>query len=134
MNFVIDGITIPSYSLSEWDGQPIKNHLPEELKTRLKTENQWMEIGYKLKAEATAYDLHPSFMAKKFFTYYLDKDVEPMKTEDIEINCLTCNFRSKNSYCFIAGGYVGRINKCSEWELKENFCISETDEKENRHE
>ena len=31
--------------LSSYDGLPVKNHLPVELRERFKTENQWLESG-----------------------------------------------------------------------------------------
>mgnify|MGYP003291098709 CR=1 FL=1 len=62
---------------SEWDGLPIKSKLPEELKTRLKTENQWLEEGFVIKPDATFYEMHPSALSKKTVFYFLDKDVEP---------------------------------------------------------
>ena len=34
--------------LSSYDGLPVKNHLPVELRERFKTENQWLESGYVL--------------------------------------------------------------------------------------
>lgn len=63
---------------SEWDGLPIKNKLPEELKARLKTEEQWFDNGYVLKENAAPYEMHPSVLAKRTCVYYLDTDVEPM--------------------------------------------------------
>ena len=31
--------------LSSYDGLPVKNHLPVELRERFKTENQWLGAG-----------------------------------------------------------------------------------------
>ena len=50
--------------------------------------------------------------------YYLDTDVVKMDGNDIPKNCLTCNYRSEQSFCVIVGDYVGEINRCSEWESK----------------
>lgn len=41
-----------------------------------------------------------------------------MDGNDIPKNCLTCNYRSEQSFCVIVGDYVGEINRCSEWESK----------------
>lgn len=69
----IDGIEI--IRLSEWDGLPIKNKLPEALKTRLKTEEQWFDDGFVLKEDVVSYEMHPSVLSKKTCLYYLDTDV-----------------------------------------------------------
>lgn len=101
--------------LSEWDGLPVKNHLPSELKERMKTENQWLEAGYVVKAQATAYELHPSALAKRTCTYYLDEDVEAIHTDNAPRNCMTCSIRSGH-YCPVASDYVGSSYCCSEYE------------------
>ena len=108
----IDNIEV--FRFSEWDGLPIKNHLPDELKERMKTENQWLEYGYVIKVDAPAYEMHPSVMAKKTFVYYLDKDVEAITGENTPKNCLTCSMR-EGRFCAIAGDYVSSKNCCSEW-------------------
>ena len=46
------------------------------------------------------------------------RDVVKMDGNDIPKNCLTCNYRSEQGFCVIAGDYVGEINRCSEWESK----------------
>lgn len=108
----IDGVEI--LRLSEWDGLPIKNHLPVTLKDRMKTENQWLESGYVVKGTATAYKMHPSAMAKRTFVYYLDEDVEPVTAEDAPKNCMTCSIRN-GRFCVVAGDFVSSKNSCSEW-------------------
>lgn len=109
----IENITI-TY-LSEWDGLPVKNHLPIELKERFLTSNQWLEKGYVLKANAVGYDMHPSAPAKRTFCYFIDTEVEKITDSNMNKCCLTCKYRENNSYCFVAGDFVGRINCCSEW-------------------
>lgn len=108
----IDGV-IATY-LSEWDGLPVKNHLPAELQDRLKTENQWLEAGFVLKEGAQKYELHPSALAKRLCAYYLDVDVEPMAAASAHQNCMTCQIRS-GRWCVVAGGFVGANQRCSEW-------------------
>lgn len=108
----IDGVEI--YRFSDWDGLPIKNHLPAELKERLKTQNQWLEDGYVLKKGAKKYEMHPSVMAKRTSIYYLDSDVEEARGSNAPKNCLTCTIR-RGRFCMIAGDYVGAKNCCSEW-------------------
>lgn len=108
----IDGV-ITTY-LSEWDGLPVKNHLPAELQDRLKTENQWLEAGCVLKEGAKKYELHPSALAKRLCAYYLDVDVEPMASASDPQSCLTCKLCS-GRYCVVAGDFVGANQRCSEW-------------------
>lgn len=108
----IDGVTV-TY-LSEWDGLPVKNHLPAELQSRLKTKSQWLEAGCVLKDGARKYELHPSAMAKRLCTYYLDVDVEPVMPGSAPQSCLTCQLRS-GRYCVVAGDFVGANQRCSEW-------------------
>lgn len=108
----IDGVTV-TY-LSEWDGLPVKNHLPAELQDRLKTENQWLEAGYVLKAGARKYELHPSALAKRLCAYYLDVDVEPVAPASDPQSCMTCQRRA-GRHCVVAGGFVGANQRCSEW-------------------
>ena len=54
--------------LSSYDGLPVKNHLPVELRERFKTENQWLESGY--------LEMHPTAVSRTLCTYYLDTQVE----------------------------------------------------------
>lgn len=108
----IDGITVVRFS--DWDGLPIKNHLPVELQERMKTANQWMMDGYILKPGATPYEMHPSVLAKKTCVYYLDSDAERVDQENDPKNCSTCSYR-KNRWCDIAGDYVKATGRCSEW-------------------
>ena len=62
--------------LSSYDGLPVKNHLPVELKERFKTENQWLESGYVLVAGAVGLEMHPTAVSRTLCTYYLDTQVE----------------------------------------------------------
>lgn len=109
----IDGVVVTYFS--DWDGLPVKNHLPAELKERMKTENQWLEAGYLLKAGATKYEMHPSVLSKRLCTYYLDLDVEMVTGANAPRSCLTCQLR-EGRYCVVAGDFVGAKNCCSEWE------------------
>lgn len=108
----IDGIKVNCFA--DVDGIPIKNHLPLELRERLKTENQWLEDGYIVKATAVPYDMHPSVLSKRTFTYYLDEDVEVIAPENAPRNCLTCSIQ-KGRFCAVAGDYVSSKHCCSEW-------------------
>lgn len=107
----IDGIEI--IYLSNYDGRPIKNHLPEELKKRLWTENQWLEKGFIVKEGMKGYEMHSNMMGKKLFTYFLDNQVEKIN-EDEEI-CATCRIR-ENRYCIVMGDYINMTGHCSEWQ------------------
>jgi len=104
--------------LSSWDGLPVKNHLPPELCARMKTENQWLEAGYILKKDATKYEMHPSALAKRLFTYYLDIDTEKVMRSNAPKNCMTCSIR-RGRFCDVAGDYVSSKNGCSEWTFAE---------------
>lgn len=106
----IEGIEITC--LSEYDGKPVKNHLPEVLKNRFMTENQWLEQGYSIKKNEQGYEMHSNMMGKKLFTYYLDNQVEKI-SEDEEV-CATCKLRS-NRYCMVMNDYVKMNGHCSEW-------------------
>lgn len=50
--------------LSSYDGLPVKNHLPVELRERFKTENQWLESGYVLVAGAVGLEMHPTAVSR----------------------------------------------------------------------
>ena len=56
--------------LSSYDGLPVKNHLPVELRERFKTENQWLESGYVLVAGAVGLEMHPTAVSRTLCTYY----------------------------------------------------------------
>lgn len=101
--------------ISEYDGKPVKNHLPVEIKERLLTKNQWLAKGYQPKQDATIYAMHPTYMSKILCDYYLDTDVEPIP-DDLEC-CATCKYRNKRtSYCIWVGDYVSVTASCSEYE------------------
>ena len=95
-----------------------KNKLPKELQRRLFTRKQWLEKGFILKDGAREYPMHSQKNYRNRVIYYLDTDVVKMDGNDIPKNCLTCNYRSEQSFCVIVGDYVGEINRCSEWEGK----------------
>ena len=94
------------------DGKPIKTKLPEELKERLYTKNQWLERKYKVKDDAVGYEMYSSMLGSKLFIYYLDTQVEKMTSED-KI-CATCTIRL-NRFCPVAGDYVNMNGYCSNW-------------------
>ena len=110
----IDGIEVIYFS--DWDGLPVKNHLPEELRARMKTENQWLEEGFVPRPNAPKFEMHPSSLAKKTCVYYLNTDVQKANLVSTPKNCMTCNIRT-GRYCVVAGGYVGARNCCSEWTI-----------------
>lgn len=109
----IDGISVTRFS--DFDGLPIKNHLPESLRERMKTENQWLESGYFLKPGATKYEMHPSVLSKRLCSYYLDTDVEKPDPANVPKNCMTCRIRD-GRYCCVAGDYISAKHCCSEWD------------------
>ena len=66
------------------DYLPIKNHLPHDLAVKLKTKNQWSDLGFVPKSDATRYDLHPDLMSRRTFGYYYEDDVIGNKGEWFE--------------------------------------------------
>jgi len=107
----IDGIEITC--LSEYDGKPVKNHLPAELRDRLMTKNQWLEQGCTPKENEQGYEMHSNMMGKRLFVYYLDSQVE--KIESDEEMCANCSLRT-NRFCIVMGDYVKMDGHCSEWD------------------
>lgn len=103
--------------LSEYDGKIVKNHLPEEVKNRFLTKNQWLEKGFVPKENAVAIAMHPSWMSKILCEYYLDSDVEPV-SDSLEC-CGTCKIY-KNRFCIISGEHVSVNNRCSEYDKIQN--------------
>lgn len=102
--------------LSSYDGLPVKNHLPAEIKDRFKTENQWLENGYQLVAGVVGIEMHPSAMSKRLYTYYIDSQVLHYSEFDKDSQiCATCRMR-ENRYCPFAGEYVSMKHSCSEWD------------------
>lgn len=55
---------------SDYDGLPIKNRLPDELRNAFKTRKQWLELGRVPSGTATAVPMHPNSMNKKLIDYY----------------------------------------------------------------
>lgn len=105
---------------SEYDGKIVKNHLPEEIKKKFYTKNQWLEKGFIPKENAIGYEMHPTRMNKKLCCYYLDSDVEAV-SDSLEI-CAACrwygqgDYGKHNRYCIIFGGYPGANHHCSEFD------------------
>ena len=114
---IIDGIEITTYSA--YDGMPIKNEVPQELRERLKTRNQWFELGFVPKTDAVAYDFHPNDQHKLLRSYYLDTDVISSKDPSAPTPkiCKYCEYRYYK-WCPIAGDKVPDTHHCSEWEEK----------------
>lgn len=109
----IDGFEITRFS--EYDELPIKNHLPPELRDRMKTERQWLDAGFLLKPEATKYEMHPAVLSKRTFIYYLDSDVEEMTMDNApDHKCITCSYRPKK-FCLLQEAYVSPLGSCHEW-------------------
>lgn len=67
--------------LSEYDSKIVKSRLPENLKLRFLTKNQWLEKGFVPKKDATIYKMHPASLNKKTCDYYFDEDIEPCSKE-----------------------------------------------------
>lgn len=101
--------------LSEYDGKIVKTRLPENLKLRFLTKNQWLEKGFVPKENAVIYEMHPASLNKKTCNYYFDEDIEPCSKE---LKCCATCKTYKNKYCVIAGEYVSVNSKCSEYESK----------------
>ena len=54
---------------------PVKNHLPHDLAVKLKTKNQWLDLGFFQDSDATPYEMHPDLIAKRTYVYYHEDDV-----------------------------------------------------------
>ena len=98
--------------VSEYDGKPVKNKLPAELRNRFLTENQWLEKGYIVKDGMVGYEMHSTIMGKKLFTYYLDTQVEEIR-KGVEM-CANCKIRD-NRFCILREDYINMTGHCSEW-------------------
>lgn len=109
---IIDG-TDYEVRLSEYDNAPIKNKLPEELKSKFLTKKQWLEEGKIPKDDAKEYSMHPNAMNKKLCIYYFENDVVEL-SEDVEL-CANCSIRENSRFCMVAGDYVNMEGHCSEW-------------------
>ena len=104
--------------LSDYDGLPIKNKLPIELREKFKTKNQWLEEGMQVKEDAKFYEMHPNAMNKKLCEYFLDTEVKPLDG-NLEI-CANCRFRRLDEgRCPVAGDFVSLRGHCSEWDKKQ---------------
>lgn len=83
-----------------------------------RTENQWVEAGYRLKPGAQGRKMYATRMAAmhegRVYTYYLPEQVEKrVRNEDTKI-CRNCGVR-EGRYCCVAGDYVKADHRCSEW-------------------
>ena len=102
---------------SDYDGKPIKNKLPEDLKCRFRTEKQWLDEGKQIKENARFVEMHPNAMNKKLCKYYLDEEVEPLSA-DKEI-CANCVLRNvEEGRCPVMGSFVSSSGHCSEWQVE----------------
>lgn len=105
---------LTNVTTSMYDGKPIKNKLPEELKSRFLTEKQWIDEGKQIKENAKFVEMHPNSMNKKLCKYYFDEEVEPLSA-DAKI-CANCSLRtSEYGRCPVAGSFVSGVGYCSEW-------------------
>ena len=57
------------------DLYPVKNHLPAELGALFKTARQWEDLGVGISGDAVEYEMHPTMMSYKTYTYYHEDDV-----------------------------------------------------------
>lgn len=111
----MDVIDLLHIRTSDYDGKPIKNKLPEELKSRFRTEKQWLDEGKQIKENARFVEMHPNAMNKKLCKYYLDEEVEPLSA-DTEI-CANCIWRyAEEGRCPVAGTFVSSSGHCFEWQ------------------
>lgn len=60
---------------SEWDGLPVKNHLPAAVGARFATRSQWKQEGFDVPACARPVKMHPSMAAKRLFDYFWEGEV-----------------------------------------------------------
>lgn len=104
---------------SDYDGKPIKNKLPDEIRYRFKTEKQWIDEGKQLRENARYIEMHPNAMNKKLCKYYLDEEVETLSL-DKKI-CANCKLRrAEAGRCVVMGTFVSGTSHCSEWIGSEN--------------
>lgn len=110
----MDVIDLLNVRCSDYDGKPIKNKLPDELKERFKTEKQWIDEGKRVTSNARFVEMHPNAMNKKLCKYYLDEEVEDLPY-DVKI-CATCSLRhAEEGRCPVAGTFVSGDGHCNEW-------------------
>lgn len=109
---IIDG-ALYEVAVSEYDGKPIKNKLPEELRNKFMTKKQWLEEEKTLKEGAIEYQMHPNAMNKKLCVYYFEGDTVPL-SDAVKI-CANCSIRGTSRYCVVAGDFVNMEGHCSEW-------------------
>lgn len=63
-------------TVNDYDGVPVKNHLPPALGVKYKTKRQWGELGIRVLPGARAVYMHPSMAALKTFVYYHEDDTD----------------------------------------------------------
>ena len=61
---------------SDYDGKPIKNKLPTEIKERFKTAKQWPYEGKQVKENAKFVEMHPNATNNRLCRYYFDTEIE----------------------------------------------------------
>lgn len=101
-------------STQEVNGYRIRKDQVEDYRT----ENQWVEAGYRVKPGAEGVEMYATRMAAMrdgpVFRYYLPDQVEKRpKTEEGKV-CRNCGVRS-GRYCPVAGDYIRADHRCSEW-------------------
>lgn len=110
----MDIIDLLNVRRSDFDGKPIKNKLPQEIKELFKTEKQWLEEGMQLKEDACFVEMHPNATSNRVCKYYTEDEVELMDSS-VEI-CANCGFQHlENGRCLIMGDFVSVNGHCSEW-------------------
>lgn len=67
--------------VSEWDGLPIKDKLPDCLQELYATRKQWLFRGFEVSPGAKPVPMHPNAMNKKLVEYFYRDDVRPIASE-----------------------------------------------------
>lgn len=99
------------------DGKLIKNKLPEKIRDKFLTENQWLDKGMQPKKGAKPIEMHANAFSQKTFMYYFEEDVKTLSSTTRI--CATCRYRYMNEgECIVAGSRVSPKGSCSEWDKK----------------
>ena len=59
---------------SEYDGLPIRSKMVSDYRTK----KQWLQAGYCIKEGECGAEMHPTFLSKKTFIYYLPDQISPI--------------------------------------------------------
>lgn len=113
---IIDGKEYEVQYKSDYDGLPVKNKLLKELKDRLLTEKQWLELGKQLIKNAEYVEMHPNAMNKKLCKYYSDSQViELQKEEKMCVTCIKRKMVEKRCFCTLFSSFVNGYGRCEDW-------------------